>query len=67
MAGLLDRLKSRDVGVDAVFRTAEGSTPFSVITAPDLLGTRIEYVGLDSYEPISEWVLTGRYPGGIGG
>lgn len=67
MGGLLERLRSRGVGVDAVFRTDAESDPFAVITAPDLMGARIEYVGLDSVEPIDEWVRTGRYPGGIGG
>ncbi len=50
------------MGIDAYFRPAAGETPFAVITAPDLLGARIEYVGIEDVGPIEEWVRTGRYP-----
>jgi hypothetical protein len=43
------------------------STPFAIITASDLAGARIEYVGIEDVGPIEEWVRTGIYPGGIGG
>ncbi|HWB34873.1 MAG TPA: antibiotic biosynthesis monooxygenase [Rugosimonospora sp.] len=62
MAGRLERLKAQRVGVDALFRPGPGETPFAIITGPDLLGARIEYVGIEDYEPITEWVKTGRYP-----
>lgn len=67
MGGRLEQLRAKGVGIDALFRPDAESDPFAIITAPDLLGGRIEYVGLDSMEPIEEWVRTGRYPGGIGG
>lgn len=67
MAGRLDRLRAQGVGVDAVFRTGAGEPPFAIITAPDLLGARIEYVGVDAMGAIEEWVQTGVYPGGVGG
>jgi quinol monooxygenase YgiN/catechol 2,3-dioxygenase-like lactoylglutathione lyase family enzyme len=66
MAGRLDRLRREGVGVDALFRMDAESPPFAMITAPDLLGARIEYVDLSDRGPIEEWVRTGRYPGGVG-
>ncbi|WP_414170687.1 antibiotic biosynthesis monooxygenase [Streptoverticillium reticulum] len=62
MAARLEQLERQGVGIDAYFRPAPGETPFAVITAPDLLGARIEYVGLADRAPIEEWVRTGRYP-----
>ncbi len=62
MAGRLEQLRAQRVGVDAVFRPAAGATPFAIITAADLLGARIEYVGIEDASPIEEWVRTGRYP-----
>lgn len=58
----LEQLRAQDVGVDALFRPGPGRTPFAIITAPDLLGARIEYVGIEDVGPIEEWVRTGRYP-----
>jgi quinol monooxygenase YgiN/catechol 2,3-dioxygenase-like lactoylglutathione lyase family enzyme len=62
MDGRMEKLRAQDVGVDAVFRPGPGATPFAIITAPDLLGARIEYVGIEDVGPIEEWVRTGRYP-----
>lgn len=67
MAGRLAKLRAQGVGLDALFRVDAESAPFAMITAPDLLGARIEYVGVDSVGPIEEWVRTGTFPGGIGG
>ncbi len=67
MAGRLARLRAQKVGVDALFRMDAASPPYAMITAPDLLGARIEYVDLVDKAPIEEWVRTGRFPGGIGG
>jgi quinol monooxygenase YgiN/catechol 2,3-dioxygenase-like lactoylglutathione lyase family enzyme len=66
MAGRLARLKKQKVGVDALFRMDAVSPPFAMITAPDLLGARIEYVDESDRAPIEEWARTGKYPGGIG-
>lgn len=66
MAARLEQLHAQGVGMDALFRMDAGSTPFSMITAPDLMGARIEYVGIEDRGPIEEWVRTGIYPGGIG-
>jgi quinol monooxygenase YgiN len=66
MAGRLEQLRARNVGVDALFRMDADSPPFAMITAPDLLGGRIEYVDVADRGPLTEWVRTGRFPGGVG-
>lgn len=66
MAGRVEQLNAQGIGIDARFCMEAGATPFALITAPDLLGARIEYVGIDSYGPMTEWVRTGRLPSGIG-
>jgi quinol monooxygenase YgiN len=67
MGGRLERLRKQGIGVDALFRMDADSPPFAMITAPDLLGARIEYVDYSDKGPIEEWVRTGKFPGGIGG
>ncbi len=66
MAGRLQKLKSQGVGLGALFRMDPKSTPFAMITKPDLFGTRIEYVDVSDKPAIEEWVRTGKFPGGIG-
>ena len=63
MDARLEQLRANDVGIDALFRPAAGATPFAIITAPDLVGARLEYVGIEDVGEIAEWVRTGRYPG----
>jgi len=67
MAGRLEHLQHQGVAVDAQFKMDEKSAPFAMITAPDLLGARLEYVDMADRGPIEEWVRTGKYPGGVGG
>jgi hypothetical protein len=66
MARRLEELAKQVIGWDALFRMAPTATPYAMITKPDLLGTRIEYVEDTAREPIEQWVRTGKYPGGIG-
>lgn len=66
MAGRLQRLRAQGVGIEAAFRMDAESAPFAIITAPALLGARIEYVSTADIGPIEQWVRTGKYPGGIG-
>jgi catechol 2,3-dioxygenase-like lactoylglutathione lyase family enzyme len=66
MAARLEILRQKKFGIDALFRMDADTPPFAMITAPDLLGARIEYVQDGAREPIEEWVTTGKYPGGIG-
>ncbi len=67
MASRLKHLETQGIGLDALFRMDATSPPFSMITAPDLSGSRVEYVDVRSRGAIEEWVRTGRYPGGVGG
>jgi catechol 2,3-dioxygenase-like lactoylglutathione lyase family enzyme len=67
MAKRLEQLEKQQIGWDALFRMSPTETPYAMITKPDLLGARIEYVEDTAREPIEEWVRTGKYPGGIGG
>ena len=66
MARRLEILKQNNVGLAALFRMDADTPPLAVITAPDLLGARLEYVDDTARGPLEEWVRTGKYPGGIG-
>jgi quinol monooxygenase YgiN/catechol 2,3-dioxygenase-like lactoylglutathione lyase family enzyme len=66
MAARQEALRAQGVGIDALFRMDADSTPYAMITAPDLMGARIEYVDVADAGPIQEWVRTGVFPGGIG-
>jgi hypothetical protein len=66
MARRIDLLKQQGVGLAALFRMDVNSPPFALITKPDLLGARIEYVTVEDQPAIEEWVKTGKFPGGIG-
>jgi len=66
MNSRLETLLNDGPGVDAVFRMEEGGTPFAMITAPDQYGARIEYVGVDAADPLTEWARSGNLPTGIG-
>jgi quinol monooxygenase YgiN len=67
MGSRLEKLRRQGIGVDALFRMDADSPPFAMITAPDMLGARIEYVDYADKGPIEEWVRTGKFPGGVGG
>lgn len=66
MAGRLAKLRAQNIGFDALFRMDASSPPFAMITKPDLMGARIEYVDVSDKKSIEEWVTTGKFPGGIG-
>jgi quinol monooxygenase YgiN/catechol 2,3-dioxygenase-like lactoylglutathione lyase family enzyme len=63
MAGRIEKLKQQGIGIDAYFRKDPTSPPFAMITAPDLLGVRMEYVDISAENAIDQWVWTGKYPG----
>lgn len=67
MAGRIEALQKQNIGLETLFRMDEKTPPFSMITKPDLMGVRIEYVEDTAREAIEEWARTGKYPGGIGG
>jgi quinol monooxygenase YgiN/catechol 2,3-dioxygenase-like lactoylglutathione lyase family enzyme len=66
MAARWEWLNTDGPGVDAAFRMDADSPPFSIITAPDPYGNRIEYVGTAAADPLTEWARTGVLPTGIG-
>jgi catechol 2,3-dioxygenase-like lactoylglutathione lyase family enzyme len=66
MAGRLKKLQAQGIGLDAQFKMSAESPPFAMITKPDLMGARIEYVDVSDKAAIEEWVRTGKFPGGIG-
>ncbi|PZS28107.1 MAG: hypothetical protein DLM59_15280 [Pseudonocardiales bacterium] len=66
MASRWEWLKTEGPGVEAAFRMDEHSAPFSMITAPDPFGNRIEYVGVEAADPLTEWARTGVLPSGVG-
>ena len=54
MAGRLEWLRTEGPGVDGVFRMDADSPPFSMITSRDPYGNRIEYVGSDAADPLTD-------------
>jgi quinol monooxygenase YgiN len=64
MANRMKELERQGIGLDATFRRDRSSPPFAMITKPDLLGVRIEYVDATAEHAIDDWVWTGRYEGG---
>jgi catechol 2,3-dioxygenase-like lactoylglutathione lyase family enzyme len=56
-------LAEQGIGLDAVARAAEGATPDWIITQPDILGIRLEYVNTDDRSGIERWVHTGVFTG----
>jgi len=66
MAGRLQELQQKKIGLDALFKMDANTPPFAMITKPDLMGARIEYVDVSDKEAIEEWVRTGKFAGGIG-
>lgn len=61
--GRIEELKQQGIGIDALLRSEPGKHAHAIITAPDKMGVRIEYVST-LLRPVTEaWVLTGKYPG----
>jgi catechol 2,3-dioxygenase-like lactoylglutathione lyase family enzyme len=63
MAARLEKLKQQKIGLDALFKRDADSPPFAIITAPVLMGARVEYVDISAKPAIEEWVRTGKSPG----
>lgn len=59
MAHRLDQLEKQGIGLEATFRQDPESRPFAMITKPDLLGVRIEYVDATVEREIDDWAWTG--------
>lgn len=60
--GRIEKLKEQGIGIDALLRSECDKPAYAIITAPDKMGVRIEYVK-ELLRPVTEaWVLTGKYP-----
>jgi hypothetical protein len=60
--GRIKKLKEQGIGIEALLRSAPDKAVYAIITAPDKMGVRMEYVR-ELLRPITEaWVLTGKYP-----
>jgi hypothetical protein len=63
MAGRIKALEAAGIGIDAASRSGPGATPDWIITAPDVLGIRLEYVDLAEKPVIEGWIATDVFPG----
>ena len=57
----LKTMAEQGIGAEAIMRTKEDGPPIAIITEPDIMGSRIEYVSTTLWLPVKAWVLTG-YP-----
>ena len=64
MVARIAQLKADGIGLEAQFKDSEGN-PFAIVTKPDVLGIRIEYVGDGAKGAIEEWVKTGEFTGEV--
>ncbi|MEU9100360.1 VOC family protein [Streptomyces sp. NPDC048361] len=63
MDGRMEKLRAEGIGIEAVSRSAEGATPDWIITEPDAMGVRYEYVDLAEKQAIETWIETDEFPG----
>jgi hypothetical protein len=62
LEGRIKRLKERGIAIDALIRPAWDKPPTAVITAPDKMGIRMEYLSTSLRLATEAWVITGKYP-----
>jgi Glyoxalase/Bleomycin resistance protein/Dioxygenase superfamily len=62
LEGRIKKLKELGIGIDALIRPAFGKPPTAVITAPDKMGIRMEYLSTSLRLATEAWVITGKYP-----
>ena len=62
LAGRMEKLKQQGIGIDALIRPACDKPPTAIITAPDQMGVRMEYLSTSLRLATEAWVLTGKYP-----
>jgi hypothetical protein len=56
-------LEANGIGLAAQLKTGPDDTPFCIITEPDVLGIRLEYVDVNEQQSIETWVSTGVFSG----
>ncbi|ARO87743.1 hypothetical protein EBAPG3_008165 [Nitrosospira lacus] len=60
--GRIQKLKQQGIGIEALISSECGKTANAIITAPDKMGIRMEYLSTSLRLPTEAWVLTGKYP-----
>lgn len=62
MEGRIKKLKQQGIDIDALIRPACDKPVNAIITAPDKMGVRMEYLSMSLRVATEAWVLTGKYP-----
>jgi hypothetical protein len=62
LEGRIKKLKEQGIGIDALIRPACDKPPTAIITAPDKMGIRVEYLSTSLRLATEAWVITGKYP-----
>ena len=62
MEGRVQKLKEQGIGIDALISSECGKPANAIITAPDRMGVRMEFLSTILRIPTEVWVLTGKYP-----
>lgn len=58
----IQKLKQQGVGIEALISPECGKPANAIITVPDKLGIRMEYLSTSLRLATEAWVLTGKYP-----
>ena len=62
LEGRIKKLKEQGIGIEALIRPACDKPATALITAPDKMGVRMEYLSTSLRLATEAWVITGKYP-----
>ncbi len=62
LEGRVKKLTEQGIGIEALIRPACDKPATAVITAPDKMGVRMEYLSTSLRLATEAWVITGKYP-----
>ena len=62
LEGRIKKLTEQGIGIEALIRPACDKPATAVITAPDKMGVRMEYLSTSLRLATEAWVITGKYP-----
>ena len=62
MEGRIQKLKQQVIGIEALISSECGKPANAIITAPDKMGVRMEYLSTSLRIVTEAWILTGKYP-----
>jgi len=60
--GRIKKLKQQGIGIEALISSECGKPANAIITAPDKMGVRMEYLSMSLHIATEAWVITGKYP-----